>query len=316
MKHDLFPKISITDEEIQMILNDHHFTVTSIELFQRNNRVVDFIINNNFILRFSQSPLAEELKLNRVKRLKHVPSINISNELIHCNSKIYYILLDYIPGESLFTDIHNMSDLQIKSVGKEIAEFLEILHQNQDSVYDIGYYINVIPRFTGTWKEGHEQYVQLLYDQILRLSLDSNERQLVNSAFKTLNHLVSSLDFQYGARLLHNDLHPKNIIINNGHLGGIIDWECSQYGESDFELAHLVNWNLFLMNSNEKFEKLMNEVISAYQDKNNVPFLEQRLRFYLLEHELQQIIWNPKDKTDRLSKIDYLLTVPNILKVS
>ena len=92
MTHDLFPKISITNDEIQTILNNHQFTVTSIELLQRNNRVVDFIINNNFILRFSQSPLAEELKLNRAKRLKHVPSIYISNEIIPCNSKLYYIL--------------------------------------------------------------------------------------------------------------------------------------------------------------------------------------------------------------------------------
>lgn len=316
MTYDLFPKISISDDEIQAILTDHHFTVTSIEFFQQNNRVSDFIINNNFILRFSQSSLAEEPKLNRVKRIKHVPGIHISNELILCNSKIYYLLLDYIPGESLFNDIHQMSDLQIKSIGKEIADFLDILHQNEDSVYDIGYYINVIPRFAGTWKEGHEQYVQLLFDQIMQLSLNTDEKKTVLSAFNTLNHLVSSLVYQNGARLLHNDLHPKNIIINNGHLKGVIDWECSQYGESDFELAHLVNWNLFLMNSNEQFEKLLNAVISAYQDKNKVPFLEQRMRFYLLEHELQQIIWNPKGKNDRLSRIDYLLRVSSLLKVS
>lgn len=316
MTYDLFSKVSITDDEIQRILIEHHFSVTSIKFFQRNMRVLDFIINNKFILRFSQSFLSEELKLNRLKGLNHVPCVHISNELILCKSKLYYLLLDYIPGESLFIDIHHLTDIQVVSVGGEIADFLGSLQQMKDSAYDIGYYIDTIPRFTGTWKEGHEQYVQLLRNQIKQLSLDSDEKQIVLSAFNALKRLASSLVYQNGAKLLHNDLHPKNIIINNGHLEGIIDWECSQYGESDFELAHLVNWNLFSMNSNEKFEKLLNVLISAYQEKNKVPFLEQRMMFYLLEHELQQIIWDPKDKTERLSKIDYLLTVSNLLKFS
>lgn len=314
MTYDLFSKISITDEEIQTILTNHHVSVTNIEFFQRNNRVTDFIINNKFILRFSRRFLPEELNLNRVRSLKHVPSVHVSNDLVLCNCKVYYLLVDFIPGDSLFNEIYHMSDLQVLNVGEEIADFIGTLQQFEDSAYDIGYYIDTIPRFTGTWMEGHEQYVQLLRDQIMQLSLDSNEKQIILSAFNALKRLSSSLVYQNGARLLHNDLHPKNIIINNGNLGGVIDWECAQYGESDFELAHLVNWNLFSMNSNEKFEKLLIALISAYQNKNKVPYLEQRLMFYLLEHELQQIIWNPKDKDERLSKINYLLTASSLYR--
>lgn len=314
MTYDLFSKISITDEEIQAILTNHHFSVTSIEFFQRNNRISDFIINKKYILRFSQRTLQEELKLNRIKSLEHVPNVYISNKLIFCNSKLYYLLLDFIPGESLFIEIHHMTDVQVKSVGEEIADFIGTLHKIESSAYDIGYYIDTIPKFKGTWKEGHEQYVQLLHDQIMRISHDSEENRIILSAFNALKRLTSSLVYQNGARLLHNDLHPKNIILNKGYLSGIIDWECSQYGESDFELAHLVSWNLFSMNSNEKFEKLLIALISSYQNKNKVPYLEQRLMFYLVEHELQQIIWNPKDKADRLSRIDYLLSASSIFR--
>jgi hypothetical protein len=63
------------------------------------------------------------------------------------------------------------------------------------------------------------------------------------------------------------------------------------------------------MNSNEKFEKLLNVILSAYQEKFKIPNFEQRLMFYLLDHELNQIIWNPQNKVERLSKINYLLTV-------
>jgi aminoglycoside phosphotransferase (APT) family kinase protein len=308
MTYDLFSKISITDEDIQAILMDHHFSVTSIAFFQRNNRVTDFIINKEFMLRFSQNPLPEEMKLKRVKGIKHVPSIHISSVLTLCDCELFYVLVDFILGDSLFNAIHNMTDTQVLTVGEEIAHFIGTLHQNQDAAYDIGHYIGTIPRFKGSWKEGHEQYVQLLHDQIMQLSLDSVEKQTVISAFDALNRATHFLVYQNGARLLHNDLHPQNIIIINGHLAGIIDWECSQYGESDFELAHLIHWNLFSMNSNEKFEKLLNALLSAYQEKFKVPNLEQRLMFYLLEHELNQIIWNPQNKAERLSKIDYLLT--------
>lgn len=309
MTYDLFSKISITDEDIQAILMDHHFSVTSIEFFQRNNRVTDFIINKEFMLRFSQNPLPEEMKLKRVKDIKHVPCIHFSNVLNLCDCELFYVLVDFILGESLFNAIHNMTDTQVLTVGEEIVNFIGTLHQTQDSAYDIGHYIGTIPRFTGSWKEGHEQYVQLLHDQITNLTLDSVEKQTVDSAFDVLKRSTRFLVYQNGARLLHNDLHPQNIIINNGHLAGIIDWECSQYGESDFELAHLIHWNLFSMNSNEKFEKLLNALLSVYQEKFKVPNLEQRLMFYLLEHELNQIIWNPQNKAERLSKIDYLLTV-------
>ena len=112
MTYDLFSKISITDEEIQAILIDHHFSVTRVEFFQRNNRVTDFIINKEFMLRFSQNPLPEEMKLKRVKGIQHVPSIHISNILTLCNFELYYVLVDFEPGESLFKAIHTMSDTQ------------------------------------------------------------------------------------------------------------------------------------------------------------------------------------------------------------
>ncbi len=315
MTYDLFSKMSITDEEIQVILIYHHFSVTTIELFQRNNRVTDFIINKKFMLRFSQNPLPEEMKLKRVKGIKHVPSIHISHILTLYNCELYYVLVDFMPGDSLFNAIHNMTDTQVLTVSEEIVHFLDALHQTQDSTYDIGHYIGTIPRFVGSWKEGHEQYVQLLYDQMMQLSLDSFEKQTVDSAFDVLKQSTHFLVYQNGARLLHNDLHPQNIIINNGHLAGIIDWECSQYGESDFELVHLVHWNLFSMNANEKFGKLLKALLSAYQEKFKVPNLEQRLMFYLLEHELNQITWNPHNKVERLSKIDYLLTDSSQFKV-
>lgn len=315
MTHDLFSKISITDEEIQAILTDHLFSVTRIELFQRNNRVTDFIINKELMLRFSQNPLPEAMKLKRIKGIKHVPSIHITNILTLCNCELFYLLVDFMPGDSLFNAIHTMTDTQVINVGEEIAHFLGTLHQIQDSTYDIGHYIGTIPRFMGSWMEGHKQYVQLLHDQMMPLSLDSVEKQTIFSAFDALNRATHFLVYQNGARLLHNDLHPQNIIINNGHLAGIIDWECSQYGESDFELAHLVHWNLFSMNSNEKFEKLLNALLSAYQENFRVPNLEQRLMFYLLEHELNQIIWNPQNMAERLSKIDYLLKTSSQFKV-
>ncbi|QHW29752.1 phosphotransferase [Paenibacillus rhizovicinus] len=73
---------------------------------------------------------------------------------------------------------------------------------------------------------------------LAEINMELESKNAVTAAFDYIHTHIDSLDYQTGAKRLHNDLHPKNIIINEGRLAGIIDWECSQFGESDFELSH------------------------------------------------------------------------------
>ena len=116
--------------------------------------------------------------------------------------------------------------------------------------------------------------------------------RLFENAFHFLEAAESALDFQTGPVLLHNDLHPKNILLNQGKFSGVIDWECSQFGEADFELCHLIHWCVFPPENNINFRPFLQAFFAAAPKCVQVPHLEQRLTIYQIEHEIQQIIWH------------------------
>jgi thiamine kinase-like enzyme len=134
--------------------------------------------------------------------------------------------MDYIHGETLLDELQNLTDNETFVIGLEIAQFLNELFLINYDYYDIGHYITTVPRFNKSWKEGHLQYITILK----KIFLNWIYRKAGKSVSKTFDYIdsnIDSLEFQSGTKLLHNDLHTQNIIVNNGRLSGIIDWECS-----------------------------------------------------------------------------------------
>jgi aminoglycoside phosphotransferase (APT) family kinase protein len=112
------------------------------------------------------------------------------------------------------------------------------------------------------------------------------------SAYRFLQASVAALDFQTGPKLLHNDFHPKNILLQQGKFSGVIDWECSQFGEADFELCHFIHWCLYPPQPDINFRTFLRALFAAAPQCTQVPNLAQRLTIYQIEHEIQQIVWN------------------------
>jgi aminoglycoside phosphotransferase (APT) family kinase protein len=112
------------------------------------------------------------------------------------------------------------------------------------------------------------------------------------------------LDFQTGPKLLHNDFHPKNMLLYQGKFSGVIDWECSQFGEADFELCHLIHWCLYPSKSNMDCRTFLRALFEASPTCTQVPDLAQRLTIYQIEHEIQQIIWHgSEDESWRIPRL-------------
>ncbi len=112
------------------------------------------------------------------------------------------------------------------------------------------------------------------------------------------------MNAQTGPVYLQNDLHPKNIIINQSILSGIIDFECAQYGERDFELSHFVHWTIFPPDEISSFDDLVKEVIALFQKELFVEDLPIRQTIYQLEHEINQLIWNNgSDQEEKAKRI-------------
>ena len=108
-----------------------------------------------------------------------------------------------------------------------------------------------------------------------------------------------------GESVMQIDFHPKNIIIHEGQLAGIIDWECSQFGEADFELAHLFHWCIYPTDLEKHLSSYLQSLVKQLQSISGVPNLDKRLTIYQLEHELNQFIWNGlKQEEERMQRIN------------
>ena len=122
---------------------------------------------------------------------------------------------------------------------------LEAMHAITSRSYDIGHYIPAIPNHEGSWREGHERYTAFLRIGIDEVELSPTNRKTIEDAFAFMNASLDCLVYQKGVALIHNDLHPKNIVVHGGALSAVIDWVCSQFGEPDFDFSHMIHWCFF-----------------------------------------------------------------------
>ncbi len=234
----------------------------------------------------------EQEKFRRVATLNFVPKIIHSGTLKRETGPIYYTLLTLLPGDDFVNVYQETTEAQQKQLGKDIAGFLDNLQELNGTHYDIGLYVAALPHFSGTWREGHQKYWEHLKQESEKLPLKPDSIQVFESAYRFLQASIAALDFQTGPKLLHNDFHPGNMLLHQGKFSGVIDWECSQFGEADFELCHVIHWCLYPPQPSINFRTFLRALFDASPKCTQAPNLAQRLSIYQIEHEMQQIIWN------------------------
>jgi len=252
-----------------------------------------FMINHELLLRVSETPMTlEQEKFRRVAALNFVPKILHTGALERDAGPLYYTLLTLLPGDDFVNVYQETTEAQQSRLGQAVAEFLDRLQEFRGTHYDIGLYVPAFPPFSGSWREGHQRYWELLKQASAALPLQPDSVQVFERAYRYLQVSSAVLDFQTGPKLLHNDFHPKNILLDQGEFSGVIDWECSQFGEADFELCHFIHWCLYPPNPAIDFRPFLRAFFAASPQCAQVPDLAQRLTLYQIEHELQQIVWN------------------------
>ncbi len=278
------------EKDIGMICETHRLPCNKVTKAIGNNDI--FFIDERYLIRTSrQSMHDEQTKFDRIRDLKYVPRILHASDQSSSNN-FYYLIVEYIKGDELFSIYHDLSEQHRYDIGTRIADFLIDLHTIKGEKYDIGHYVPIIPGYDKSWRSGHEKYWDYIYKGLTDIQLPSEGKELLELSSKYITANLSCLDIENGPVLLHNDFHYKNIIIQSHTLSGVIDWECSQYGEPDFDLIHLLHWCLFPPEKALDMSKLCNAVLQKYLEQCRVPNIEQRLTIYLLEHDFIQILWS------------------------
>ncbi|NSW53493.1 MAG: aminoglycoside phosphotransferase family protein [Anaerolineae bacterium] len=280
-------------KDVQQICVRHQIEVEDLQMVTGSFGKKIFLINQEFLLRVSQNPMTHELgKFKRVAALAFVPRVIHTGTIMRENGPIYYILLNLLAGDDFVNLYQTTTKGQQRELGVNTAEFLDRLHQLEGRKYDIGLYVPALPDFPGSWREGHQHYWDILQQESETIPLSPDHDVVFEAVFRYLRASMDALDFQSGPRLLHNDFHPKNILLHQGKFSGVIDWECSQYGEADFELCHLIHWCLYPPDSTIDFRTFLQSLFRASPLCTRVPDLARRLAIYQVEHEIQQIIWS------------------------
>jgi len=291
--------------EVSQICAKHGIAIKGLKAATGSFDKKIFFINNELLLRVSVTTMdREQEKFKRVATLRFVPTIKHSGMLEREAGPVYYTLLTLLPGDDFVNVYSETTVAQQEQLGREVAAFLDSLHALTGTTYDIGLYVPTIPDFPGDWRAGHQQYWGRLENGAEALQLNPRRIKVFESAFRFLDASIAVLDFQTGARLLHNDFHPKNIVLNAAAFSGVIDWECSQFGEADFELCHLIHWCLYPPRPDIDFRPFLGALLQSAPKCAQVPDIAERLTIYQVEHEIQQIIWNgSKAEAERIPRI-------------
>jgi aminoglycoside phosphotransferase (APT) family kinase protein len=289
-------KKEIDFTEVHQICTENQVEIKDLKSITGSFGKKIFFINQEFLLRVSEKSMTlEQEKFRRIATLNFVPKIIHIGKLQREARPIYYILLTLLPGDDFVNVYHETTEAQQKQLGEDIAGFLDNLQEINGTHYDIGLYLPVLPHFTGIWRDGHQKYWGLLKQESEKLPLRPNSIQVFERAYRFLQATSAVLDFQTGPKLLHNDFHPKNMLVYQGRFSGVIDWECSQFGEADFELCHLIHWCLYPPKSDLDLRTFLRGLFDASPKCTQVPNLAQRLTIYQIEHEMQQIVWNASE---------------------
>lgn len=298
------------EKEIREICKLHQLPCVNITKVIGSFNKELFIIDDNYLIRTSrQSMLEEQRRIHRIKDLKQVPKIVYASDQNITNNTLFYLILEYLHGCELFTIFQDLTETEIQDIGIKIADFLSELHCIKGERYDIGHYVPILPGYDGSWRSGHQSYWNYIYDGLSYIHLSDELRQGLELSNQYINMNLSCLDYEGGPVLLHNDFHYKNIMIQNHSFSGVIDWECSQYGEADFDLIHLLHWSLFPPSKSVDMTILFRAIFLRYMKINRIPMIEKRLTIYLLEHDFIQILWSEGKRSDEfLPRLGYWLS--------
>lgn len=292
------------DADVPGILERHGISIESVEPVESTGGERIYDVNGDYVLRISESGHERLIRnLTRVEGLVQVPTLLIHGRTA-ANPSFDYLLCRKIHGVDLVRAIPAMSNRQRVDLGRSIAAFLRRLHAIRRSSYDIGHYVPIVPDFSGAWKEGHERYWRHIARALDETEGGRSDRALFGEAFDFLEANGDALVQQRGSVLLHNDLHPKNVIVKDGSFAGVIDWECAQFGEPDFEYVHFFHWCLFPPDGDVDFGPVLGSLLEASGIRTDVRDFATRQTIYQIEHELMQIVWSRgKARAERVPRI-------------
>jgi hygromycin-B 4-O-kinase len=102
--------------------------------------------------------------------------------------------------------------------------------------------------------------------------------EVVEAALQILERNLSCID-EVSPHLVHGDIGSYNLLAEDGHISGVIDWNYALFGDPLFELANIIFWN------EDKLYPLVRTLQEKYSPQRG---LYRRLHLYALRIGLEE----------------------------
>ena len=201
---------------IKSICQRHNIVLSSAKRFSVGQGNYVFKIsseNQTYVLRLSENPYTETIKL--LKTISKL-GINVSDPIFNGKENNYfYIICNYIEGKDLGLVYKDLTDIEKRTIAKEV-----IAIQNNVASLPVPSEYNIsewIAHMLGRAKERIRQNGWF----------DAEKTDRIVTLLPYFKDYFSSLT----PVTYLDDISTKNLLINNGHVSGIIDIDWIEHGD-------------------------------------------------------------------------------------
>lgn len=278
-------------------------SVNSIEKIEIGFTNKVYLVNKKFILKICESEDNEEnfrkenYCYNIFKNKLPVPKVLVFDESKRIYDKSYFIY-EYIEGDNLYLKWLLLNDLERKSIIHQLCLILKTVNNEPMSNFadifkqDVNY----------TWKS-------YIIDKIKNSLVIIKQKKLLDeSIIIKIEDFVKMNSFaleRFEYCLVYWDAHFDNILVdNNNNISGVLDFERVDIVSKDYILdviCRMQNYPKKYMNQKfeqfakeEDYQNLVKWFEEFYPEAFNFQYLEKRLQFYSLKHDLDTLVWFPQ----------------------
>lgn len=222
----------LKNDEQRYIENSYQIKISRIEFINMgilNSNFLIFTGDKKYVLRIFEADRTLEEEEQEIDLLEKISDIIPVPQIIK-NKKNQYITEYNNKKLSLFEHID--------------GEVLTIKNINQAIMREIAWYLGKLHKFSQNFdlnKFDRKSRINLDFylEEIKKSKIDFEEKEKIFSLAEELK----KVDFENLPKgIIHSDIFPDNVILKEGHINGIIDFNEAHYGPFIYDLAIVINF--------------------------------------------------------------------------
>lgn len=209
-----------------------------------------------------------------------------------------------ISGQSLEKEWKNQSDGQKNQIIKDLGAFNQKIHSLKKNIF-----------WSAQYNQQCKYYADLLAIRFLMFKDQIFKNRQASEYFKKISKYIETTHIRVIFQncepvLVHGDQIMHNLLIENGKLSGVLDWEFTQFGDSFYDLARIFFYQECAKDYVEEerdihFEyDFISRLITELSSR--ISFDEQKYRVIRSFYFIDSIIWalNSDNPDKNLSELD------------